>query len=239
MATQQEVEQALVFLEEAYDKRYAQGRRAIFVALLQPIPQPLLESAVLHCISTLTFLPQVSEILKAVTSLQKMQARVPTPDEAWEDMLNATKPRTVRQLCTIANELYILIETGDPAEYMNNINQLNRHERTCTQCQSTTMRYQFIHPVVEQVATRLGWPDRFWSGEIGVDRGRFIKTYEAHIAHLSQQAALLPSVRAYVETKAHPLIEDQRMMLEDRSMVFDTREGAEEKMRQLIHSMEK
>lgn len=217
MANQEIIEQGLKYLETVFSKRIDEARRTAYSDLLQDLPDNVLRAAIKHAAATATFFPAPGEIRAAAAYLGKMSYDIPSADEAWGELVNrAHAPRTVKYYCDEYIRLYNYQAT-DTADYWRNINAISHHETHCQVCIVRTIEYQFTHPLIGEVAKRLGWPDRFWSDNIGVDRGRYIKTYENEVERLTQKATLLPSVREFVSSAA--------MLEDDRRAAFETGES--------------
>lgn len=219
MASQTTLDQGINFLAAAFDKRLDQSRKIIYTELLKDLPDEALRAAIKHVAATSTFFPSPGEIRSAVAFLGKLSYNIPPADVAWGELVNqAHAPRQQRIYC---DEYARMNEQAshpeDTQTYWRLVYAMKDHEATCQACHILTTEYQFSHPLIQEVATRLGWPVNFWSDNIGVDRGRFIKTYEAELERLTQKAILLPAVREFVES-------DQDLYLEDRRAAFDTGE---------------
>lgn len=55
----------------------------VYARCLADLPDELLEAAVIHCLSTCTFMPRVAEIRKAATEIAAGALDIPTAYEAW------------------------------------------------------------------------------------------------------------------------------------------------------------
>jgi hypothetical protein len=234
MASAKVLDQAIEFLCATFDKRIDDARRTIYSSLLEDLPDDILKAAVKHCASTNTFFPVPGEIRAAAAHLGKLSNRVPSGDEAWSELVNrAHAPRSIQQVCPecfrleaensrLTEEITAAVWARDHALHdkllieLNLILRTQHSRRACPDCETVTIEYRWSHPLVGEVAHRLGWPARFWSDTIGVDRGRFIKTYESEMERRTGESILLPAVREYVD--------DQRALLDDRSAAFDTGE---------------
>jgi hypothetical protein len=201
MATDAALNLALEFLSTAYSKSLDPGRRNLYKSMLEDLSDDLLASAIQHVISTSKFFPAISEIRDAATELIKYSLNIPSSAEAWSEMVNrAFSPRNEFVPCEEYLRLKQAACQNNPATYWDDIRAMRNHESDCKVCHMELREYQFSHKLIELVARRLGWPDRFWSGsdEIGVDRGRFIKTYDAEISRMSASASMLPEVRTFI-----------------------------------------
>ncbi len=218
MATTEIIEQGIKYIETVFGKKVEEARRAAYADLLKDLPDNVLRAAIKHTAATATFFPAPGEIRSAAAYLGKLAYDIPAADEAWGELVNrAHAPRTVKYYCDGYIRLYNHQATST-ADYWRNINAMQEHERDCKVCSIRTIEYEFSHPLVGEVAKRLGWPDRFWSDNIGVDRGRYIKTYEAEIERLTQKSTLIPSVREFVNS-------GQGLLEDDRRAAFDTGEA--------------
>lgn len=237
MASNQILDQGIEFLCAAFDKRIDDDRRKIYASLLADLPDDVFKAAVKHCAATNTFFPVPGEIRSAAAYLGKLTNRVPSGDEAFSELVNkAHAPRSLMQSCPecsrleaenrrITKEINAAVWQRDHALHdkllieLNLILRTQHSRRACSDCETVMIEYSWSHPLVGEVAARLGWPARFWSDNIGVDRGRFIKTYEAEVERRTGEAILLPTVREYVD--------DERARLEDKQSAFDTGERNE------------
>lgn len=215
MANEQIIDQGLTFLQATFGKKLEKARRATYVQLLADLPDDVFRAAVKHCAASCTFFPAPAEIRAAAGYLGKLAYDVPPADVAWGELVNmAHAPRTMRSYCDAYLRLQALAEK-DPENYWKYINGMKDHD-DCPDCQTLKIEYRFSHPLILEVATRLGWPERFYSDNIGVDRGRFIKTYENELDRRTQQSVLLPAVREFVD--------NQRALEDDRRAAFETGE---------------
>ena len=233
MASKQTIEHGLITLQTVFDKRIPEERRAAYISLLADLPDELLRAAIQHCAATQTFFPTPGEIREAAANLGKLSYNVPSADEAWSELVNdAHAPRKHKVYCAEYARMFEHVH-DDPDNYLRAVADLGLHEGSCGECQMLTTEYQFSHPLIGEVAKRLGWPERFWSDNIGVDRGRFIKTYEDTIRRMTDQSKLLPAVRQYVD-------DERQLYLDDRRAALETGEHAElkQQLRRLTRSME-
>jgi len=225
MASINVIDSALTYLATAYDKRLDETRRFVYSDALLDMDDDLLTAAVRHVVGTCKFFPSVAEIRSAASELSKWSNRVPTSAEAWQEVLEMPRPHTYKVLCPRAIEIDEAARAAstrrDATAYNAALKTSIVHDRTCTDCHEDTTRANFSHQIIFQVATRLGWPNHFFSDEIGVDRGRFIKTYEAEVMHLTAQASALPGVMSYVDERR--LFEDDRRSADrqERSRALD------------------
>jgi hypothetical protein len=235
MASDTVLDQGITLLAAAFDKRLDPTRKKIYIELLKDLPDEVYRAAVKHVAATSTFFPSPGEIRSAAAFLGKLAYNIPPADVAWGELVNhAHAPRQQRVYCA---EYIALSEQAshpeDTQTYWHLVYAMKDHEAACQDCHIITTEYQFSHPLIQEVAARLGWPVNFWSDNIGVDRGRFIKTYEAELERLTQKSILLPAVREFVES-------DQDLLMDDRRSAFDTgeRKQINEQYRRLARGLE-
>jgi hypothetical protein len=215
MATKETFDRCFALMQSAYDKRIDAERRYAYMALLESVPDDLLINGVKHACTRYKFFPTVAELMDAIKELQLWSYNIPTSAAAWQEIVDAPAPRKAKQECETARALRLACieySNTDPEQYWATMKQLIRHDRTCEACQvEVTIMPKFSHPIIEHVARRLGWPNRFWSDNLGVDRGRFISTYENEIKVMTGQAATIPTVRAFIQEQQADHVEIQRM----------------------------
>ena len=150
----------------------------VFYRLLDDMPPDLLEAAVIACITQRgrAFAPSIGEIRGAAAELQKQVAGLPTALEALNEVLAMPADMRDRHLRKIQNEA---------GEWVYDL----KH-RT------------FSHALVEIVARRMGWPDRFPGDNAAVDRAQFTRAYEAEVERILGLAAAHPALAAYVARHA-------------------------------------
>ncbi len=61
--------------------------------------------------------------------------------------------------------------------------------------------YQFLHPLIKQVAQQLGWPKYFITDNVMVDRAHFFKAWEVAVAKALETESELPEVTAFVDNR--------------------------------------
>lgn len=223
MASVNFIETVIDTLAAAYDKRIDETRRAVYVRMLADLPEDALLNAAEHVIATCTFFPSVAEIRAAAGHLQRAIHAVPSPEEAWAEMITqARAPREISVHCGEYARLRAACEQA-PEDYLQKIAELREHELGCTACHTVTDHYQWSHPLVGQVAARMGWPDKFWTAEIGVIRSQYMRAYAAQVERLTGEAIMLPEVRQYVLEER----ESQHARLEERRAALETGEVRE------------
>jgi hypothetical protein len=209
MANSQTISQAIKEIKAAYPRFVIEDKTVkIWAVYLADLPDDLLMTAVRKFISSSShaFPPSIPEIRHTATQIRAEIQGMPSPYEAWDDLLRAGNGWAY--------------ETG---ENPDGSTWFERHE------------YQFRHPLVQEVARRLGWPGRFPDGENDVaDRAHFFKAYENAASKISRTETQLPVVSAYIAN-------ERELLLEDRRAALNTGEQAEinEQYRLLSRKMEK
>lgn len=118
------------------------------------------------------FAPSTGEIRGAVAEIRRQASGVPSGFEAWGDLIKAGDGWKSNSY---------LDETGWVIE---------------------KREYKFLHPLVKEVASMLGWPDRFPGSPDNemADRAHFVKAYDAQIGKLMQRETMPEDVRGYIES---------------------------------------
>ena len=181
----------------------------VWAVYLADIPNNLLMASIRKFISSSAhaFAPSIPEIRSMATQIKAEIVNLPSAYEAWDDLLRA------------GNGWHY--ETGVNAD--DGSTWIEKHP------------YQFRHPLVETVARRFGWPDRFPDGENDMaDRAHFFKAYEAAMNKASRAETQLPSVTAYID-------QEKNLLEDDRRAALDTGESTElnKQMKRLTARLEK
>lgn len=196
MADAKTISNAIQEIKAAYPRFVDEADTVkVWAVYLSDIPNGLLMTAIRKFISSSShaFPPSIPEIRQTATQIKTEIVDMPSAYEAWDDLLRA------------GNGWHY--ETGTNAD--DGSVWIEKHP------------YQFRHPLVETVARRFGWPDRFPDGENDMaDRAHFFKAYEAALNKASRAETQLPSVTAYID--------QEKNLLEDyRRAALDTGESAE------------
>jgi hypothetical protein len=144
-----------------------------YILLLSDIEPETLRAAAIECASKNAFFPSVAELRRAAANLHRRGNRVPSPDEAWGEMLNAPASGYTSQVTDERDEqgrVIVLVQ-----------------------------EHQFTHDMIRKVAENLGWPKRFWTDSLMSDRSRFMTTYEATINRGLDDFETVPAVREYTD----------------------------------------
>lgn len=87
-----DVLEVLAVLASAYPNfKLTDQTIAIYRRLLADLPVDLLQAATLTCATECKFFPTIAEIRQAAAQLTKQASDVPSPSEAWEEVLHAIR----------------------------------------------------------------------------------------------------------------------------------------------------
>lgn len=146
----------------------------LWLKLLEDVEDSTLEAAILVTLTEKrAFAPSIGEIRAAAMELHIQAAGVPLTAEAYDEVSRMPSDKTKRSTGQEKDGSWYILHT--PLEWS--------------------------HPLVEQTAIELGWPDRFPTDNPGVDRGQFAKAYEAKLARMTADGGRLPIVARYLEDR--------------------------------------
>jgi hypothetical protein len=132
MASNSEIIAILGILSASFPRFSATKETArVYEMMLQDIPGAELKAAALQCATKCDFFPSVHELRQEVINLRKRTLKIPSPAEAWQNLLNA-HGETEHKYAEEKDGKWYLVEE----------------------------KYQFL-PMVEEVGRSLGWPDQF------------------------------------------------------------------------------
>jgi hypothetical protein len=151
----------------------------IYYQDLQDIDGDLLMVAAKHCRTSTSrdqrFAPSAGEIRAAAADIKRQERSIPSPIEAWGELLRVPKTEEIKRATDETDE----------------------QGRTIVE----VMPYQWSHPLVRKVAIMLGFP-RFpdWDSE-SFERAVFLKAYESELQSYIKQDAQPEAVKQYIETR--------------------------------------
>lgn len=152
----------------------------VWLEILGDLPSDLLKAAVLQYSSeSHDFAPSAGTIRAYAFRIQAEAAGVPDAYQAYNEV--ATKPTRgprIGEFQQLPDGTY-----GHP-----------------------TGPVEWTHPLVERVATLLGWPHTFPSDNPVADRAQFAKAWDAQINKYMTGAARLPVVEQYIEQSRQSLL---------------------------------
>lgn len=130
MATKQEI-MAMIGILSASFPRYQATKEtlSVYEMLLKDIPGDELKAAALQCAIKCDFFPSVHEIRREVIGLKKRVMDIPSPAEAWKNLIDCRGSAKWREVFT----------DNDGNPYIDEV------------------AYKFL-PMVQEVAESLGWP---------------------------------------------------------------------------------
>jgi len=176
MSNKPELAMVLAMLAAAYPRfKLTKETTEVYSQLLSDVPIETLKAAALHCATTCDFFPSVHELRQGVAEIQRRAHNVPSAYEAWQDLKKAG-PGYWKKAVEIDGKFYI-------EEHV----------------------YQFIHPIVKQVAEMLGWPSEFPGDNPMADRAHFFKAYDQTVADLMERENMLPELAGYIEKQRKEL----------------------------------
>ena len=168
-----EFTEIFMVLAAAYP-RFVPGNQTIevYYELLKDLDTNLLKNAALQCANSGEWFPSVHELRAAAADLVRQQNQIPSAYEAWEEVYNHPRDNILSELRIEDGRYYI-----DHREV------------------------HWSHPIVENVARQLGWPN-FPGAEDDIvgDRAHFFKAYAYAIDKAVRDFAMLPQVRNYIES---------------------------------------
>jgi hypothetical protein len=143
----------------------------VWYQMLRDLSPELVQAAALeYMTSPAAFPPTPGQIRHRAMTLIRRTNRVPSPEEAWEEVSKAPVDGIVR-----------------------------RSEETETGWHIYNEPYQWSHPIVGKVARNLGWPRSFWTDNQAADRARFINAYERQLDYSTEEMSSLPEVQNFIE----------------------------------------
>lgn len=184
MASKLEIAQIISTAKAAYHNFQPDAKTPeVWLALLGDLPGDTLKAALLACMTQAgrAFAPGIGEIRGAAYDLDARAAGIPDAYAAYEQAVRAPKNGWVY---------------GEPEPVPDD------PQGSWTIPKSL---FKWSHPLVENVARLLGWPDRFPTDLPAADRAQFVKAYEMELARTMSVAHELPALREYVERKAREL----------------------------------
>lgn len=133
MATNNEIIAILGILSASFPRYTATKETAqVYQKLLADIPGDELKAAALQCVVKCDFFPSIHEIRREVMNLRKRTLELPSPAEAWKNLIDC--PGSVKWRETFVD--------NDGNYYIDDV------------------YYNFL-PMVREVAESLGWPKHF------------------------------------------------------------------------------
>jgi hypothetical protein len=172
MANLKEVSKVLGVLTLAYPKSELKpGMAEVYSSLLSEIPVSILEAAAKQIMVENTFFPSIAELRNKSLELMSGVKELPLPAEAYNFAIN----------------------------YYPEWHEITGEMTEAGAYVCVTHYYEWVHPLVEQAAKLMGWPDKFPTNNPMADRSQFFKVYESLVNREVEQNKLLPEVKQVSE----------------------------------------
>jgi hypothetical protein len=178
MANKEQVFEILTILAAAYP-RFSLTKETIkvYAKLLQDLDSDELRAAALDCAAKRDFFPSIHELRSTVVELRKKSNQVPTAFEAWSELLQAG--------------------SGSRLEIV----EVKEVETSASKWGIRRNKFVFSHPLIEQVARQLGWPERFPTTNEMTDRAHFFRAYDRAVDQAMDEEITLPDVKEFIESR--------------------------------------
>lgn len=170
MADEMEVTKVFAVLTLAWPNyKPKDGTIEVYASVLEDIPANVLLTAAKHLIATGgEFFPSASMLRNAALDIITNKRGLPTPYEAWEEVIRMGDGSPVKGLVEVDGGFAV-----------------TKTERT------------WKHPLIERTAVRCGWPEfpNPDPDKLSYDRTVFIKAYECEMNRDQEDQRLLPEVK--------------------------------------------
>lgn len=153
--------------------------------------------AVNHYCSTSTFFPTPGDLRMKALDLYVMAAAIPSPAEAWGQVLKAVKHR----FAVVCQEGADLRENREFRPYWESLARLSIHEDNCAICSPGGFHEEYGHAIVAETVRLLGGRDAIFTDNEPADRAQFIKAYEKIVDREKTKAGMTPETREFVAEK--------------------------------------
>jgi hypothetical protein len=179
MAKAETIRQILAEITVLYPQMFSPTaeQTAIWSLYLRDLEDELLVNALRRYVSTAkdNYPPSVPALRRCASELKREAAGVPTAYEAWQELKRMGDGSPLSRITgeKTAEGRYIIVDVPRA----------------------------FCHPLVEEVARRLGWPSFPNSSEEEIDRAHFFKAYESALGKLLEADRDLPEVREFVDER--------------------------------------
>lgn len=176
MAALSEIAQGINLLKIAFPNYQPDIKQTaeLWTAVLGDLPGDTLKAAILECLvgANRQFAPTIGEIRGQALRLNAIAAGIPEGWTAFGEVCKMPRDMIDREL---------VIENGQ-----NIILERELH---------------FSHPLVEDVARKMGWPKSFPTDMPAADRAQFIKAYDAELFHALESAGRIKVVSDYIDSR--------------------------------------
>lgn len=171
-----------------------------FFWVLSDLPVEILRAASVQYLSEATFFPTPGQLRERAMDLQMLALGLPSPAEAWGQVLAA--PRYLQAvLCETGAELRRNAEHQGEG-YFQAVREYSRHLDGCGICTEGGYREIYASPVVAECVKMLGGRDALMTDNPSADRARFIEAYREIVARERMKAGMLPQVKQFIAENA-------------------------------------
>jgi len=181
MTSMADIAQVILLMQAAFPNYHPELATAeALYQFLQDLPGETLKAAVVSACAQpgRAFAPSVGEIRQAALNHSARADGIPSEFEAWEELC--------RMPGSQQRKTVMLDESGNPLT----------DERGAVLIR--VERLEWSHPLVEQAARLMGWPD-FPGEDAGLDRAHFYQAYRSLLSRRVEEQGELPMVKKYLE----------------------------------------
>lgn len=175
MASQVEIIQCIDKLKSGYPNYQPDISKTadLWKELFVDVSGETLKSAILACMAESgDFAPSAGTIRGKAQELNARAAGIPDAYQAYDEVCRM--PASMESLSVVVENGQNFIEHAP---------------------------LKFTHPLVETVARLLGWPKDFPTDLPGVDRGQWVRAYDAELSRYMAEAGRHPALTDYIERK--------------------------------------
>lgn len=186
---------------------------ATYHATLHDLPLDMLKAAALGYLATGKFFPTPGDLRTKSVEIALLAMGVPTPGEAWGQIMTEGTVHAVR--CDRARALAAGIETKTGGDYWAAVSDYSSHVDECPNCYDDTSRGW--HQAVKATFDAMGGHSAIFTDNPAADRARFMDGYRTYVEREVLRLQLPAEVRGYIESSrtAGKLLQDQVKQLAD------------------------
>lgn len=178
---------------------------------LDHLSRDMVSAAIDYCLTESPYFPTIDAIIKACRFLICRIMRIPSPAEAWAQVLTSRKFQHAQQ-CATGARLRDAVGNFEGAKYLRAIQNYADHFKDCTVCSECGMVNTYDHSAVENTVRILGEHNSLFTGNLSADRSRFIDAYDEIVDREIRIFTLPQSVKEFIT------ISQERMSLTDNSI---------------------
>lgn len=178
---------------------------------LDHLSKDMVSAAVDYCLTESPYFPTIDAIIKASRFLICRIMNIPSPAEAWAQVLASRKFRTTRYCATGARMRDAVVNlTG--AAYLIAVRDFGEHFEACLICSECGMTNDYEHPAVENTVRMLGGYDSLFTGNLSADRSRYLNAFEEIVDREVRVFTLPQSIKGFIA------VSQEKMMLADSAI---------------------